>query len=122
MMTQPGETTDYTVADHIQAIDDACGGERLFDAVLVQKRSPSAQALIRYEQENSHFVDLDGERVRQLGRRIVLADILHEDPETGYVRHHSQQLAKVLMRWYWRAGQLDTRRSKKQRVGARQSA
>jgi uncharacterized cofD-like protein len=121
IMTQPGETTNYTVADHIQAIDRACGGQRLFDAVLVQKRSPSAQTLLRYEQENSHFVDLDGERVRQLGRRIVLADILHEDPETGYVRHHSQQLAKVLMRWYWRAGQLGSRSWKKQRVGVRKS-
>jgi hypothetical protein len=52
----------------------------------------------------------------------TIADILHEDPETGYVRHHSQLLAKVLMRWYWRAGQLGSHSWKKQRVGVRKSA
>ena len=35
IMTQPGETTGYSVADHIRAIDVACG-KRLFDTVLVQ--------------------------------------------------------------------------------------
>ncbi|MDE5113288.1 MAG: YvcK family protein, partial [Trichodesmium sp. St15_bin1_1] len=35
IMTQPGETTGYSVADHIRAIDLACG-QRLFDTVLVQ--------------------------------------------------------------------------------------
>ncbi|HLO87683.1 MAG TPA: gluconeogenesis factor YvcK family protein [Nostocaceae cyanobacterium] len=99
IMTQPGETQGYTVANHIQAIDDACGGRRLFDAVLVHKRTPSAQALIRYAQQGSHPVFLDREAVTQLGRRIVLANVLHED-ETGFVRHDPQKLAKVLFRWY----------------------
>ncbi len=99
IMTQPGETQDYTVADHIQAIDAACGQRRLFDAVLVHKKTPSAQALIRYAQQKSHPVYLDREAVIQLGRRIVPANILQED-ETGYVRHDPQKLARVLLRWY----------------------
>ena len=58
IMTQPGETTGYSVADHIRAIDLACG-QRLFDTVLVQGKSPSGQALIKYAQENSHPVFLE---------------------------------------------------------------
>lgn len=99
VMTQPGETQGYTVADHIRAIDNACDGRRLFDAVLVHKKSPSAQSLIRYAQQNSHPVFLDREDVAQLGRRIVLANVLYED-ETGFVRHNPQKLAKVLLKWY----------------------
>jgi uncharacterized cofD-like protein len=99
VMTQPGETQGYTVADHIRAIDAACGGKSLFDAVLVHKKSPSAQSLIRYAQQNSHPVFLDREDVAQLGRRIVLANVLYED-ETGFVRHNPQKLAKVLLKWY----------------------
>jgi uncharacterized cofD-like protein len=99
IMTQPGETQGYTVADHIRAIDAACGGRRLFDAVLVHKKSPSAQSLIRYAQQSSHPVFLDREAVTQLGRRIVLANILSED-EIGCVRHNPQRLARVLFRWY----------------------
>ncbi|MCU0518953.1 MAG: YvcK family protein [Oscillatoria sp. Prado101] len=102
MMTQPGETQGYTVADHIRAIDSACG-QPLFTAVLAQRKVPSAKALIRYAQEKSHPVFLDREAVAQLGRRIVLANVMEEDPETGYVRHNSQQLARVLLRWYSRA-------------------
>ncbi len=98
IMTQPGETQGYTVADHIQAIDTACG-RRLFNAVLVHKKIPSAQALIRYAQEGSHPVFIDREAIAQLGRRIVPANVLYED-ETGYVRHNPQKLARVLLRWY----------------------
>ncbi|ABA19742.1 Conserved hypothetical protein CofD related protein [Trichormus variabilis ATCC 29413] len=99
VMTQPGETQGYTVADHIRAIDAACGQRQLFDAVLVHKKSPSAQSLIRYAQQDSHPVFLDREAVSQLGRRIVLANVLYED-ETGFVRHNPQKLAKVLLKWY----------------------
>jgi uncharacterized cofD-like protein len=99
IMTQPGETEGYTVAEHIQAIDHACGDRKLFDAVLVHKKTPSAQALIRYAQQNSHPVFLDREAVTQLGRRIVPANVLYED-ETGVVRHDPQKLAKVLLKWY----------------------
>ncbi|WP_017304189.1 gluconeogenesis factor YvcK family protein [Spirulina subsalsa] len=101
IMTQPGETDSYTVADHIRAIDRVCG-KRLFDAVIVHRRTPSAHTLIRYAQENSHPVFLDREEVGHLGRRIVAANIMDEDGETGYVRHDHQRLAKVLIRWYGR--------------------
>ena len=99
IMTEPGETTGYTVADHIRAIDKICG-QPLFDAVLVNRRTPSAEALIRYAQENSHPVFLDREDVGKLGRRIVLTNIMEEDSEKGYVRHDSHKLAKVLLKWY----------------------
>ncbi|MDB9457778.1 YvcK family protein, partial [Dolichospermum circinale CS-545/17] len=99
IMTQPGETDGYSVSDHIQAIDKACDNKRLFDAVLVHKKIPSAQALIRYAQQNAHPVFLDREAVIQLGRRIIPANILFED-ENGAVRHDPQKLAKVLLKWY----------------------
>jgi uncharacterized cofD-like protein len=102
VMTQPGETQGYTVADHIRAIDAACGYP-LFDAVLVQGKVPSAGALIRYAQEDSHPVVLDREAVKQLGRRIVLTNVMEVDETTGYLRHNSHRLAQVLLRWYSRA-------------------
>jgi uncharacterized cofD-like protein len=99
IMTQPGETDGYTVADHIRALDRVCG-QRIFDAVMVNRRSPSAQALIQYAQDNSHPVFVDREEILNLGRRIVSANVLQEDSATGYVRHDHQRLARVLLRWY----------------------
>jgi uncharacterized cofD-like protein len=105
IMTQPGETQGYSVADHIQAIDEACG-QRLFDAVLVQSKIPSAKALIRYAQESSNPVELDRQTVKLLGCRIVLANVMDEDERTGLVRHNSQRLAQILFRWYTRTRSL----------------
>jgi uncharacterized cofD-like protein len=99
IMTQPGETEGYTIADHIRAIDRVCD-RKLFDAVLVHRQSPSPQSLQRYAEENSHPVFLDREDVANLGRRIVLANVMDEDESTGYVRHNPHRLARVLLRWY----------------------
>lgn len=101
IMTQPGETDGFTVADHIRTLDRVVG-QRLFDAVLVQKTSPSAQSLIRYAQEGSHPVFFDREDVIRLGRRAIVANIMDEDAETGFLRHNSDRLARVLLRWYSR--------------------
>ncbi|RMH77130.1 MAG: YvcK family protein [Cyanobacteria bacterium J007] len=101
IMTQPGETQGYTVSDHVKAIDRACG-RPLFDSVLAQSQVPSAQALIRYAQDNSHPVFLDREDLAKLGRQVVVANVMDEDPKTGYVRHNSQFLGRVLLRWYAR--------------------
>jgi uncharacterized cofD-like protein len=100
IMTEPGETDHYRVSDHIRAIDHACG-KRLFDAVLVQKKEPSSAALSRYQKEASEFVELDRDTIIASGRRIVMANIMHET-ESGCVRHDSDRLAKVLLRWYMR--------------------
>lgn len=102
IMTQPGETDGYSVADHIRAIDRACG-RPLFDAVVVQGKVPSAKSLIRYSQENSYPVVLDREAITQLGRRIVITNVMDEDKNTGLIRHNSQRLAGMLLRWYGRA-------------------
>jgi uncharacterized cofD-like protein len=101
IMSQPGETTGYRVSDHIRAIDTAVG-ERVFDAVLVQKRSPSRASLSYYAQHNSHPVIIDRTNLLQLGCRVILANVMDEEPSTHLVRHSSQRLARVLIRWYSR--------------------
>ncbi|NET55607.1 MAG: YvcK family protein [Symploca sp. SIO2E6] len=102
IMTQPGETQGYSVSDHIRAIDEACG-KPLFNAVLVHKKSPSAQSLINYAKVGSHPVFLDREAIAQLGRRVVLSNVMDEDEVTNFVRHNPERLARVLLRWYSRA-------------------
>ncbi|MEM6500801.1 MAG: gluconeogenesis factor YvcK family protein [Cyanobacteria bacterium P01_C01_bin.89] len=105
IMSQRGETDGYSVADHIRAIDQACGW-RLFDTVLVQKLSPSPVALDRYASRDSYPVPVDREAIAALGRRIVLANVMDEDPN-GIVRHHSRRLGQMLLRWYGRLQTLD---------------
>ncbi|VEP14772.1 putative gluconeogenesis factor [Hyella patelloides LEGE 07179] len=99
IMTQPGETEEYSVADHIQAIDRICP-QKLFDAVLVHRKAPSPELLQRYAEENSHPVYIDRETITKLGRRVVIANIMDEKGSINSIRHDSSQLARVLLRWY----------------------
>ncbi len=112
IMTQPGETTGYTVADHIDSIDRACG-QRLFDAVLVQKNPPSAGCIQNYAEENSYPVLLDRDDVKQLGRSIFSVNVMEEDTTTRYLRHNSRRLAKALIHFYRRAQESTPQRSGK---------
>ncbi|WP_019508040.1 gluconeogenesis factor YvcK family protein [Pleurocapsa sp. PCC 7319] len=99
IMTQPGETEGYSVADHIREIDRV-SKQKLFDAVLVHRKPPSPVSLKRYALENSHPVYLDRQEIAKLNRRIVMANVMEEDQVKGHVRHNSNQLARVLLRWY----------------------
>jgi uncharacterized cofD-like protein len=99
IMTQPGETQGYTVSDHIRAIDRTWATP-LFDAVIVQRFPPSTLVQDHYAQRNSYPVVFDREMILALDRRIIRANIMAEDPETQWVRHDSQRLARVLWQWY----------------------
>lgn len=106
IMSQPGETDSYTVADHVKALDSACG-KRIFDAVLVQKKLPSSMTLARYMQEKSHPIVIDREMLMKLRCRVILANVMDEDPNTQYVRHSPERLARVLLRWYGRVNRME---------------
>ncbi|MEN9243856.1 MAG: YvcK family protein [Gloeomargarita sp. DG02_4_bins_56] len=100
-MTEPGETQGYRVSDHLKAIERVTG-QRIFDVVLVQKKPPSDQALQHYAQVGAGFVELDREVVVKMGYRLILADVIQENPPKHQVQHDSERLARVLMRWYSR--------------------
>lgn len=100
IMTEPGETYGFSVSDHIRAIDSACGCY-LFDAVLVQKVMPSDPVISHYAKAGVGPVLLDRTAILDSGRRIIAANVMEEGDDFT-VRHHSQRLARVLLRWYSR--------------------
>jgi uncharacterized cofD-like protein len=100
IMTEPGETDGFSVSDHIRAIDSACGCY-LFDAVLVQKVMPSDPVISHYAKAGVGPVLLDRTAILDSGRRIIAANVMEEGDDFT-VRHHSQRLARVLLRWYSR--------------------
>jgi len=99
IMTEPGETDGYSVADHVRAIDKAAGDRALFETAIVQRKAPSAKALIRYAQRQSHPVDLDRDALAELGRAVLAVPIMSEDRQTGAVRHNSKRLGRLIVRW-----------------------
>ena len=93
IMTQPGETVGYSVADHIRALAEHCGGV-LFPNVLLNNRMPSAETVKRYEAEQAGVVHSDHDRLHEMGLNIVERDLLAEN---GVIRHDPDRLASAVL-------------------------
>ncbi len=94
IMTQPGETDDFTVADHVHRIDRVVG-QGIIDLVIAQKSPPSSQTQDLYSRNGATFVKLDRER---LACPVLTAEVMQE--QNGKVRHDSDKLANVIMGWF----------------------
>lgn len=94
IMTQPGETDDYSVASHVESIIRHAGSKKIMDAVIVNKKLPPNLAK-KYQTANSFPVVLDEENVNQLGVRVIEATLI-DDNEHGFVRHSHKKLTKVI--------------------------
>jgi len=98
VMTQPGETEGYTVADHLRAIQAHCG-PGLIDCVIAHSGPVSWAARRRYRQKGAHPVDVDATALARLGVELRKAWLIDE---THVVRHHPDRLARVIMEEIYR--------------------
>lgn len=93
-MEQPGETQNYSAADHIKAIEEVIG-KGIIDEVIVDSRTIPEDILDRYKKQKSNKVLIDNERIKETGIKLRDRDILEIDSK-GMVRHHPYKLAATL--------------------------
>ncbi len=98
IMTQPGETTDYTVASHVNALFKHAKGNKIVDAVLVNNRLPD-NISEGYAKQGSIPVRLDMENIAPIGIEVVSQKLIQENKE-GLVRHSSNRVARAIHYWY----------------------
>jgi uncharacterized cofD-like protein len=95
LMTEPGETEGYTLADHLDAIRRHAGFD-LFDYVLVNRRAVDPAAQAQYARAGSAPVVRDGRRPP--GARPVLVERdLAWQVERGKIRHAPKPLAEAIL-------------------------
>lgn len=98
IMTQPGETDDYSVSDHINAIINHAGNKKIIDAVLINNSLPDNLAE-KYKLANSFPVKLDADNIKKTDVKIVSKKLIEESKE-GLVRHSSNRVARAIYHWY----------------------
>ncbi len=98
IMTQTGETDDYRVSDHINAIISHAGSRKIMDAVLVNDYLPATLAE-KYAEAGSYPVKLDPENVKNAGVKVVSRKLIEESKE-GFVRHSNNRVARAIYYWY----------------------
>ncbi len=94
IMTQPGETEDYTVSDHINAIN-LHTGRQLIDICIANKSKIPPDILKRYKDDGSGQVELDYSKIKRLGIRIVEKDLV--SIRKDLVRHNADILAQTII-------------------------
>lgn len=100
IMTQPGETDNYSVSDHVKAIMQHANSTNVMDAVLVNDYLPRNLAA-KYQLAGSYPVNLDIENLIKLGVKPFSKKLI-EDSSEGLVRHSSTRVARAIYYWYRR--------------------
>ena len=98
IMTQPGETDNYTASAHLKAIMEHAHSKKLVDAILVNDTLPEKLAE-KYTAANSFPVKIDENKIKELGVSIVARKLI-EDSKEGFVRHSSNRLSRAIYYWY----------------------
>lgn len=93
VMTQPGETSGYSLADHVQAIIDH-SGVGIIDTVLANDGPLPIQMVEQYSAVGSEPVAIDSKRLKEMGIRTVRATLISADKPAI---HDPERLGKVLM-------------------------
>ena len=94
LMTQPGETEHYSVADHIRAIYEHTG-QHLFDCAVINRTPASPQMLRRYAAQGAEIVKPSFAELKRIGLPYITADLLQQ---RGKIRHDTLRLANLLLR------------------------
>jgi uncharacterized cofD-like protein len=93
LMTQPGETQHYSVADHIRAIYEHTRKD-LFDFVVINRSRVPSSLLRRYRAQSAEPVDPSFDKLDGMKLRYVTGDLLNH---RGVVRHDQRRLARLLL-------------------------
>ena len=93
LMTQPGETQNYSVADHVRTIYEHTR-RVLFDCVVINRTPISARLLRRYAAQGAEPVDPSFKELDAMGVKYVTGDIAQQEQ---VVRHDQKRLARLLL-------------------------
>ena len=97
VMTEDGETENYTVADHISAIFEH-SAPGLFPLCLASSSRIPKETSERYAQEGAAPLKIDAEGCKKLGVEVVTRPV--STVVRGRVMHHHERLAREALLLY----------------------
>jgi uncharacterized cofD-like protein len=93
LMTQPGETTNFALSEHLRAINDHVG-KQIIDYVVANRKAVSPEVASRYYAEGAEQVEVDRDKISRMKVKLILDNLLEEH---SVIRHNSPRLARLLV-------------------------
>ncbi|WP_298847128.1 gluconeogenesis factor YvcK family protein [Clostridium sp.] len=94
IMTQPGESDNYSVSDHIKAINRHAKG-KVVDYVLVNTGKISSELELKYHIDNSNMVIVNEEEIKKHGIGVIKSNFVKVGKD--HIRHDTDKLATILI-------------------------
>ena len=100
IVTQPGETDNFNVSDHIKLINNYLGNHKL-NAVIASNSKISEEMALRYAtEERKDPVKIDYSVIASMDIDFIEADLLTISDNT--LKHHSQKLSTLIFSYLMR--------------------
>ncbi|KXZ40460.1 conserved hypothetical protein, cofD-related [Alkalithermobacter thermoalcaliphilus JW-YL-7 = DSM 7308] len=96
IMTQPGESDDYNVYDHVSSIIKHTK-KGVIDIVIANSQIISEEILQKYHKEGAKQVLLDKdqtEKLNLLGIEVLQSDVA--EIKKNYIRHNAEKIASII--------------------------
>ena len=93
MLTQPGETDDFKVSNHIKVIEKYLGKKSINVVIANNSTIPNNMALLA-KSEGKDPVEIDKDKLEKMGVHIIAEKLFKV--EEGYVRHNPLKTAYLI--------------------------
>ncbi|MCM8779046.1 MAG: YvcK family protein [Candidatus Omnitrophica bacterium] len=93
VMTQSGETDNYTASDHVRTITEHTH-PRIIDYCVVNTAPVPFFLQEKYKEENAYPVINDSSKIREWGYKVIEDDVIST---TNFVRHSPEKLARCII-------------------------
>ena len=93
VMTQPGETDDYTASQHLREVEKYLGSPSI-DYIIVNTAEISAELKKKYAEEGSYPVVVDESEIVKSGVKLIDRELWVDQ---NLARHDSNKLAQTIM-------------------------
>ncbi|SHI18408.1 gluconeogenesis factor YvcK family protein [Sporanaerobacter acetigenes] len=97
VMTQPGETDGYTVANHVEAILDHSRPD-LLDYIIANIEEIPEEVLEKYKEDGARPVILtneDEKKLKDMGITVIKDNLI--DVKKDYIRHDTLKLSSIIV-------------------------
>ena len=94
IMTEPGQTDDYEVSDHIQSILEH-SGEGVIDFCISDVGEIVPEYIRKYNLRGSDIVNIDTSKIKEKGIKLIKGEL--SCIEDNYIRHDPDKTAKLII-------------------------
>ncbi len=96
VMTQPGETFEYDLYDHIEAIESHLkNGSQIIDYIVANTGEVDKSFLKHYWDKGSDLVNVNLPRFEKDAYQFILGDFV--EVKNGYIRHNATKIIETIL-------------------------